>query len=120
MKTLEVLKGNTAAITMQKKAVDILEEIGFIDFLRERAQPVIINLGENPHVNSAQGMRSAGYFDCINDLLYFKERYIQPEFKDTNSIVPDYGASEDSIKKGYLTKEELDGIKSNQNSRQPI
>lgn len=112
MKTLEAIKGNTAAITMQSKAVDLLEEIGFIDFLRERAQPLIINLGESVHINATQGMRSAGYFDCINDLIYFKERYIiERKEADLSNVPPDYGAVEDSIKKGYLTKEEADGIR---------
>lgn len=111
MKTLEIIKGNTAAVVMQQKAVDILEEIGFLDFLRERAQPIIINLGKDVHTNAAQGMRSAGYFDCINDLIYFKDRYLQEDpASKLDKLNPDYGAADDSIKKGYLTKEEADGI----------
>lgn len=111
MKTLDNIKGNSAAVTMLDKAVTVLEEIGFIAFLREKAQPVIINLGENETINATQGMRSAGYHDCINDLIYFKERYVYPEKdKEAQKLVPDYGGKKDSIEKGYLTEEEANGI----------
>lgn len=111
MEKLKQLLGNSAVVTMHDRAVSILTDIGFIDFLKERARPYILGVGDDVQVLATQAARSAGYFECIEDLLYFKSRYVQPSM-DSSGVIPDYGGLDESVKKGYITEGERNAIKS--------
>lgn len=110
MKSLDSIKGNTSALVMLERAVDILKEIGFIEFLTDKARPVLYKQGSDIHINSAQAARSAGYFECIADLTNFKEIYLTEAKVPMAGMEPDYGGNELAVQKGYMTKKEADGL----------
>lgn len=97
-------------LTMYSKSVQTLEEIGFIDFLRERARPFISGVGDNSQSLATQAARSAGYFEAIDDLVKFKELYVSPrQFKE--KATPDYGGIKESLKQGFIDEKEAEELK---------
>lgn len=110
MSKLDELKGNSAVLVMHERALSILKDIGFLDFLKERAKPHIRGLGDNPQILATQAARSAGYFEAIDDLIDFKERFWRDHDGHPVQIPMDYSGLKTSVQQGYMTKEEADGI----------
>lgn len=100
---------NPLALSEYEKAVYALVEIGFINYLKERAVPVINGLGENTQGLATQAARSAGYFEAINDLVNFKKQHMQQTAAGNMSI--DYGGFKAAEKAGYLSPSEIAKLK---------
>lgn len=100
---------NPLALSEYEKAVYALIEIGFIDYLKERAVPVINGLGENTQGLATQAARSAGYFEAINDLVNFKKQHTT--IAAASELPMDYGGYAVAQRKGYLTDKEVDKLK---------
>lgn len=102
---------NPLALSEYEKAVYALIEIGFIDYLKERAVPVINGLGENTQGLATQAARSAGYFEAINDIVNFKKQHTA--LAVASELPMDYGGFSAAQKAGYLSPKEVDKLKQN-------
>lgn len=111
-KSLERLRQNGGIVPIVDTAVGTLIQAGVMTFLREKAAPVILDGGESINKAAIVAAMSAGYNACLDDLLNFKERFIA-ERAATVTTAPDYGATESTIERGDLTKEEADAIRAN-------
>lgn len=109
-KTLKTILQNDNFLAVYNEALSSLHRIGIFDFLKERGQPQIIEMGKDVHVMATQAARSAGYMEAINDLLNFREFYL-----DTSNplarAVPDYGALDLALKRGDIDEEEANAIR---------
>lgn len=110
VKSLEALKNNPAALVSIQTSISEMISSGLFTFLRERAIPVIHDRGININSMAVEGARSAGYNECLDDILNFRERYIlSKEVFDTLSL--NYGGTELAVGKGDILKEEADAIR---------
>lgn len=100
---------NPLALSEYEKAIHALIEIGFIDYLKERAVPVINGLGENTQGLATQAARSAGYFEAITDLINFKKQHTT--LTAASELPVDYGGFAAAQKAGYLSPQEIEKLK---------
>jgi|GEM_PF-4422949 len=107
MSKLSELQGNKAAVTSIERAVQTLKDVGFIEFMREQARPIIVNQGKDITIMASQASHSAGYNNAVDDMLNFTSRYI---IKSTtpNELIADYGGVERAIERGHISQEEAD------------
>lgn len=88
----------------QSGVFDILRDIG-------RTPPIP---PESPNYTQLQATMyawSLGYNQALDDLYYFKEKFLDTSTKQ--SVSPDYGGLAEALRKGDLTQEEIDGLRSN-------
>lgn len=106
-RTLQRLQNDDAFKKTLADFVEVLEDYGMFEVLRERGQPDFIAQGTNPHAMAAQGAKSYGYFLCLDDIKHFKEKFLTPPPPQVNpSKLAKFGGKEAAIAKGYLTEEE--------------
>lgn len=106
MTPLERLKQNANFLAQYLNGMSALNNSGIFDFLKKKAEPQIVGLGKDINVMATQAARSAGYFEALDDLYNFREKYLE-ERPNLNDTKPDYGGSERAIESGDLTEEEL-------------
>lgn len=75
-------------------------------------------MGENQNVMAAQAAHSAGYNQALEDLLYFKDKFLEPVVQATPDL-PDYGGLQSAFNKGDLLEVELNAIRSNTAPKYP-
>lgn len=84
---------------------------GVFDFLREKARPRVSKGESNTNAAALECARSSGYFECLEDLIRFRELYLDiPEVREV--ITPDYGAVDTALRRGDLLEEEANAIRS--------
>lgn len=92
-------------------ALAAIKASGVLKALRERARPAAIPAASENCVaaQAFEAQRSIGYNECLDDLIYFADRYLK---KETSTTTPSlqYGAGIAVLESGDLTKEELDAI----------
>lgn len=94
---------------MYLQGMSLLYKSGILEFLRDKARPVVLR-GDSTEKAALQAARSAGYFECLEDLYNFRELYLDtPSVEEALSM--DYGALDLAVVKGDLTKEEADELK---------
>lgn len=106
MNRLAEIRKNSEFLKLFTQAVSYFYRSGVLEFLREQAktQPVDPNSPNYLVALAAQAEYSRGYTQALDDLLNFRERFLDaPVITKTE---PDYGAYQDAIKQGDLTKEE--------------
>lgn len=101
---------NEAAVKILRDTISQLENLGIIGFLKFKGQARIIDGGRNSSANAAEGMRAAGYSECLEDLVYFADKYISFG-KPAAPLKASYGAFNKIIESGDYTKEEIDEYK---------
>lgn len=84
-----------------------LHNTGLINFLRKGAVPHLIY---NQEAGALECARAAGYNEALDDILYFREKYLE-EQKPATRKAPDYGGMSVLEEEGRLTVEELNAIR---------
>lgn len=80
-----------------------------LEALRERGR--VVNLGGRAvHEVALEAARSAGYNEALDDLVYFKERFIDTAIV-LDQVPMDFSALANLVKSGVLTQEEADAIR---------
>ena len=106
IKEFIAISGN---LSLLYTGIDALRRSSVLDILIEKAKPTPVEGYPNFSEAAVASMyRSIGYNQALEDLLYFKERYLDTLYETT---VPeaDFGARAALIASGEFTKEELDG-----------
>jgi hypothetical protein len=94
-----------------------LWQSGIFEVLRDigKVPPVT---PENPNYVALQATMyawSLGYNQALDDLVYFKEKFLDVD-RSRQRINPDFGGLDEALKKGDLTQEEINGIRGEQYS----
>lgn len=106
---LENLKNSPNFLRYYQDARESLKISGVINFLRIFARPHLISNGGNIYESATSAAISAGYNKCLDDLMYFEEKYLLEPFNKKN-VRPDFGAKTIAFNKGDISKEEKDRL----------
>ena len=105
---IEQLRKNEAFSELYSTGMSFIYRSGLLTALKEFGRPVV---GRNDSVTAQayEAARAYGYQQCLDDLLYFRERYIdnQPEIK----VKADYGGLDLAVERGDITEGERDAIR---------
>lgn len=102
---------NPELIAQYARALLILQQIGFIEEMQKAGRPQIIGGGSDVQVMATQAAQSAGYYQCLSDLVDFEKKYILTNIPN-QKVNPDWGGSELSVSLGYMTQKEADELNS--------
>lgn len=105
---LQLVK-NEARLGHYVEGRDLLVRSGVLQFLREKGKPRLIQDGANREVLASHAAWSAGYAEALEDLEYFKEKYVDTEQRPV-SIRRDFGSLSAAVRAGDLTEEEAQEI----------
>jgi hypothetical protein len=88
-------------------SITYLENIGLFDLLRLKGNP---SIAKDANAMAMEGARAAGYAECLNDITYFKELYLETLSGGARPDM-DFGVLEALVSNNEITKEEADAIK---------
>lgn len=116
---LREIKGDQQAYASYVDGLHKLMGSGVLNVLRALGRPTRYNLGKDLNVLSSEASWSAGWNDCLDALLHFKEMYLDDEPEVSQNNPADFGAVQLAQDKGDLTKEEADARKQRGNYTKP-
>lgn len=102
---------NQPNLKMYTEGMSLLHQSGILEYLKELARPAIAAPhGENyvEHQN-ALANQSIGYFRAIDDLIFFREKYL--DSKEPPKMSVEFGGLERALQSGDLTIEEVNAIR---------
>lgn len=105
------IKGDPVFLAVFNEGMSLLYRTRIFEFLRERGRAQAVEHGQDPQAMAYQAARSIGYNQAIEDLFYFREKFLDPS-NSVDNVKIDFGGSENAVASGDLTKEELDAIQS--------
>jgi hypothetical protein len=109
--TLLRIRENGGFLAQYTQGMSALWGSGIFEFLAEKAKPIFLKGEANPHIAALECARSSGYFECLEDLLHFRDLYLDIP-KPLEHVPMDFGAIDAAERKGDLLKEEADAIRS--------
>jgi hypothetical protein len=115
---LQQIKENTTFLASYTQAMSMLHNVKLFDFLRLNATPSIVALGANVQVQATQAAWSAGYHQCLDDILTFREKFLDAPAEKVN-LKMEFDALNYALTKNDLTKEEVDAIRNNTTPEYP-
>lgn len=105
-------KGNQAIITLITSILRDLETSQVLEFLRLKGRATL-TYSMHPIENAAlMGARSAGYNECLDDLINFVQFFIEDRvIGDVPTLpVPNFGGYKAALDKGTISKEEYEQL----------
>jgi hypothetical protein len=114
MDLLKNIKENNALLPLFTRGISAVYDSGVFSFLRQQGQTQSANSNSPNYVMelAAQAEYSRGYNAALDDILNFREKYLDPT--DIKKTTPDYGAIDAAEKAGDLTKKEADELRKQQ------
>lgn len=104
-------RANASAVTAYKEGIHLLRSSGLIDLLRIFARPYTVDGGANPYMAAHNGAKMEGYQQCLDDLIYFEEKYLQEKLSSKLPIA-DFGGLASAVAQKKITLEEAKKIRS--------
>lgn len=111
MTALDEIKQSTDFLSLYTQALSYLHGSGLLRLLREFGQVKYVP-AETPNysaVLASQAEFSRGYNQALDDLIYFREQYLDPLTKASPQL--DFGALRRAVLTGDLTEEEADELR---------
>lgn len=105
-KELQRIRDNPQYITSFESALAVLEDHRIIYFLRAFGRP-IRDVNSTHEYLASEGAYNAGWQDCLDALVNFKEMFITVDSAKHNSPKADYGGRRSLVEEGVFTEEEL-------------
>lgn len=103
---LKNLRDNPRFVQDQQTIVELMKSSGLHDFLRSVARCQIYDGGANPARSAAEAQANAGYHNCLDDIMYFAERFLTESA--VNKKVPmDFGGRRLALAKGDLLEGDI-------------
>lgn len=99
------LKNSANFVANYRTGIDHLRESGVFDFLRLFARPYIVDGGVDINRSVASAHFCDGYFQALEDLLYFEETVISPFVQQ--QVIPTFGATRLALQRGDITLEDI-------------
>jgi len=110
----ENFKSNEGAIALYQEGLLLLKQSGILEILQD-ASRVKVARPENSlfvDIQAAYANQAIGYTEALDDLLYFKDKYLIDATPQTTKAEADYGAVDIMLAKGDITQEEYDLLRS--------
>ena len=111
--TLTRLRKKESFLSDYTNGMSYLFQSGIFDFLKDKARPRIINDGSDANSMAAQAARSAGYFEALEDLFYFRELYLE-QGQAAEQVPMEFGGLDKAVNLGDLEELEKDAIRRNE------
>lgn len=114
MKTRQDILQDKEILVAYNQAITILQNAGILDVLLQRASASSIppNNGNYTSELIVEYGRSTGYRQCLDDLLFFRERFLEAP-QEISVQTPDFLGVASALGKGDITQGELDAIRTN-------
>lgn len=111
MNKLDEIRRNSEFLKLFTQAISYFYGSGVLEFLRgkSRTQPADPNSPNYLMMLAAQSEYSRGYNDALDDLLNFRERFL--DVQPVSKTEPDYGAYDEAIRQGDLTEKEANELR---------
>jgi len=112
-KLLKNLKENSSTVSAMLDIAAILRESRVYEFLREVGRSKDIHPSA-PNYLSLQAMQTAwssGYNQCLDDIMLFRERFLEADLEKTPPKMS-FGGLELAVFKNDLTEEEANALRS--------
>jgi hypothetical protein len=106
---LKRFKESSGAIDFYRQARDAFKASGLPGLLRIFARPYTVDGGADPHRAAYSAGVSEGYNQCLDDLLYFEEQYLQ-QGVGASKVRADFGGQRLALSKGDLTEKDLEKL----------
>lgn len=111
IKEIERLKGNPSLVEAYRIGMNSLFTAGITDALRALGRPIRRKEGADAIQMASEASWSAGWNDCLENLLYFQELHLGGTL-ETPNVKMDFGSLQKALQSGDLTQEEADAIRS--------
>lgn len=112
---LQSVKANPQALALYLEGMSALYRSRILEVVRAVGRPRMVKLGESQAVMAAQAAWSAGFNEALDVLLNFKELFL--DIKEApEALRMDFGGVDYAVKRGDITTEEADAIRSNTNT----
>lgn len=92
------------------EALSLLYRTGVLECLREKGIPVIPGVGGDTQALATQAARSAGYNECLTDLIMFNELFLL-DTENKLAGLDRFNGIQRAVDQGDLTQEEADAIR---------
>lgn len=110
-KILNNIRNNEALVSLYQTGMTKVFDSTVLNFLREKSA-VRIGLTNDLNLSAFEAHRSAGYNECLDDLMYFVDRYIRPmETADKTAPPMNFGARSRALERGDITEEERNALR---------
>lgn len=109
---LDIIKDKESFLSLYTQGMSLLYQSGIFEFLREngRGVPVSPEVPNYVEYQLAIYNRCLGYQAALDDLYYFQEKFLTT-LPSLQNVDMDFGGVDEALKKGDLTKEDLDAIR---------
>lgn len=110
---ITLFKENKEAFDNFLRSLSTLYSTGVLELLRERGRVRPIS-DSNPNYVEAQAARanwSMGYNQALDELMYFREIFLNTPVMAGSRAPIDFGATEKAIENGDLTLEEAEALR---------
>lgn len=112
---LQSVKANPQALALYLEGMSALYRSRILEVVRAVGRPRMVKLGESQDVMAAQAAWSAGFNEALDVLLNFKELFL--DIKEApEALRMDFGGVDYAVKRGDITTEEADAIRSTTNT----
>lgn len=110
-------KNSLDAKNLYLQGIDLLTRSGILGLLRQFARPFSPDRGANPYTSAYLAAHAEGYNQCLDDLMYFDQKYLTEKMK-AKEVKADFGGLALAIAKGDLTEKDLEHGKSRKRESQ--
>lgn len=102
IKELARLKDSSDFHANYIEAVQRLRRCGLIDVLRIFARPFIYDGGADQTRSAASANYAAGYNQALDDIMYFKEQYLETKPTNDKKLSADFGGMKLALQRGDI------------------
>lgn len=112
-KQIESFKTNTALLAHLTTALSLLHQSGVLSFLRDlgRVKFVPPDAENYTSVQASAAAESWGYNQALDNLIYFREYFLETTQPKADKVADLYGALEKVVADGDLSEGEADAIR---------
>lgn len=108
-KELNRIREDSGVVTQLESAIDLLRRNRIIEFLRIIGRPSR-EKNSLPEFLAAEAAYSAGWYDCLDALLNFKELFLVGNNELTRMPEADYGGRRMLLERGDITEKEYNEL----------
>lgn len=105
----EIRNNRDSVVQLHRDSMIALSKSGILDLLRAWSRPQFFKLGQDTGALAAHGAYSAGYSQCLDDLMEFQE-FLKDE-KAEFKLPMDFGSVASLLKQGSINEKEADELR---------
>lgn len=107
-KIIDFLQSNPGDLHFFEDALEKLSHSRIVEFLKEKGKPTIVGIEDLPQSLATEAAWSAGYQECLDDILNFRDKYLVVNTEKRPSRDPSYGALELALERKFIRQDEVE------------